>query len=77
MRSSPLHWSTIALGSVVPVLPLLALELVNRRQLPESFPLFLFLFLWVLGAVFLFVLAQGVRMVLDQLPCFLGVPNCD
>jgi hypothetical protein len=84
------------------VLPLVALELVNRRSAGESFPFPLFAILWVLPFIFILTLSSLVRAprsvsvillarigvlvlvavvwifaVVDQLPCFLGVPNCD
>ncbi len=93
-----------AIISSLLVLPFVVLELVNRG----SFPLPLFVAMWLLGFSFMFIatpLARVVRdrniqivrplslvsraiclilivffwvgLVLDQMPCFLGVPNCD
>ena len=84
------------------VLPLVALELVNRRSIGEPFPFPLFVILWVLPFIFMltllsllrtprslslillarigvlvFVAAVWVFALVDQFPCFLGVPNCD
>jgi len=97
-----------AIISFMLVLPFMILELVNRRNLPESFPIQLFGILWLLPTVFIAILMPIVRNVragdgimsnpinlllrvafmafiammwggilIDQLPCFLGVPNCD
>ena len=90
------------------MLPFLILELVNRRNFNEGFPVPLFGFLWVLPILFILTLTpivQTIRagnnvmakpislvlrvalllfiawfwgnIVMDQMPCFLGVPNCD
>jgi hypothetical protein len=75
------------------------LELVNRREVGEGFPVALFVLLWMLpagmtrsiisrrrsgaagmalrvGLVGLFAWLW-VGLLIDQMPCFLGVPNCD
>lgn len=90
------------------VLPLMIMEVVNRRNLPEGFPVVLFITMWLMATIFGFVALsvgssliaedglrrQPVRLLLgavfalsiavfwsgllvDQMPCFLGVPNCD
>lgn len=97
-----------AILSLILVLPFMLLEVVSRRNLPESFPVFLFSLLWLLPTVFIITLMPMVRTVragnslianpvtlllkvvllavvavvwasllMDQMPCFLGVPNCD
>lgn len=96
-----------AIISALHVLPFMIMELVNRRNLPEGFPIPLFVFMWLLGLTFVALLmpilrglATGnramanpslllrgvfliliawvwVTLVVDQTPCFLGVPNCD
>jgi hypothetical protein len=97
-----------ALISLFLVVPFIVLELVNRRNLPEDFPIVLFLFLWVLSIIFISVLTPiihgfwrekpiianwgslllrlaflipvgwvWIAIILDQMPCFLGVPICD
>lgn len=97
-----------AIISFTLVLPFMILEMVNRRNLPESFPVALFCFMWILAMVFIVILLpilQNLRAgnsmkahpisllfkfvfltfiammwgynLYDQLPCFLGVPNCD
>jgi hypothetical protein len=96
-----------AIMSFLLVLPFLFLELGNRRNLFESFPIALFGVLWLLSMVFFILLMPIVRtiqtgnglqvnpvllvrvvvlillavvwvsMVNDQIPCFLGIPNCD
>ena len=97
-----------AIISSILVLPLMILELVNRRSFHEDFPIALFGLLWLLPAAFVLILMPIVRsarsgnriiknpasfllrvaflvliawlwvsLILDQMPCFLGVPNCD
>lgn len=83
-------------------MPFLVLELVNRREFGEGFPVALFVLLWMLPAGFVgmtrSMLSRGrsgaagmalrvslvglfawlwVGLLIDQMPCFLGVPNCD
>jgi hypothetical protein len=90
------------------VLPFMILEVRNRGEFDDGFPLALFVVMWLLSASFIFVLTPIVRdlgagsratahprslvprvvllilitwlwvgLVIDQMPCFLGVPNCD
>ena len=90
------------------VLPFLILEVVNRRDYHEGFPISLFGILWLLPAAFMVIavpvlqslrarkgtitnpLGLALKLLLlalmtwlwissiaDQMPCFLGVPNCD
>lgn len=97
-----------ALISFLLLIPFLILEIVNRRNLDEGFPIPLFVILWLLPTVFIATLMPMVRtiragnsivanpvvllirvvlmvflvwmwvgIVIDQMPCFLGVPNCD
>jgi hypothetical protein len=97
-----------AIISSILVLPLMALELVNRRNYHEGFPISLFGLLWFLPLAFILILrpiSRNVRpgfrimanpiilslglilltliaglwfgVILDQMPCFLGVPICD
>ena len=97
-----------ALISLLIVIPFIIMELVNRRNLPDEFPIPLFAILWLLTMLFLLMLkplVQNIRagnrplanpvgflvrvvflgfmaflwlgILLDQIPCFLGVPNCD
>ena len=99
-------WPVIVGGLLV--LPFMALEFVNTRGFNGSFPLALFVFMWLLGSAFLLAATNFVRrlqaaggtphnalrvlpalalsiaiawlwvgLVADQMPCFLGVPNCD
>jgi hypothetical protein len=94
--------------SLVLVFPFIILELVNRRNFNEGFPIPLFGILWLLPMIFIFTLMPILRNVqagnsiianpinlllrvaflapiawmwvgilIDQMPCFLGVPNCD
>jgi cation transport ATPase len=97
-----------AIVSSALVLPLMILELVNRRGFLEDFPIVLFGLVWLLSLLFILILmpiVRGVRaghgitvnpmglllraaflipiawllvvIILDQMPCFLGVANCD
>ncbi len=97
-----------AIISFILVLPLMILELVNRRDLLGTFPIALFGFLWFLPTAFIVVLTPIMRnaragkgvmaspvtvlfkvaflivigwmlgsLMVDQIPCFMGVPNCD
>lgn len=96
------------IGSSVLVLPFMILELVNRRDFPNGFPIPLFGFMWLMAVAFIVILMPILRsrqathqtvpsslsvlarialliliawlwigLVIDQMPCFLGVPNCD
>jgi hypothetical protein len=97
-----------ALVSVVLILPFMIMEVINRRNFNEGFPIVLFVILWLLPALFILTVTPIVRNVrvgssimarplllllkvvflafivwmwfgimIDQMPCFLGVPNCD
>jgi hypothetical protein len=97
-----------AIISFLIVLPFMILELVNRRNFNEGFPIPLFVILWILPIIFIVTLTpivQNVRagnsvmanpislllrvafllfiawfwgsIMIDQMPCFMGVPNCD
>lgn len=97
-----------AIISLLVVLPFVILELVNRRDLPQDFPVMLFITMWLLPLFFILALMPILRnlragnrslinplslvprvllmifiawfwigLTLDQMPCFLGVPNCD
>lgn len=97
-----------AIISTLLVVPLVILEVMNRRGFAEDFPIPLFGALWLLPLVFLFTLMPVLRalragdtirlhrvgtlarvavlivvawlwisLLLDQMSCFLGVPNCD
>jgi len=97
-----------AIISFLIVIPFMILELVNRRNFNEGFPIPLFVIMWLLPMIFIIILTpivQNVRagnslianpinlllrvallvliawmwtgILIDQLPCFLGVPNCD
>jgi hypothetical protein len=90
------------------ILPLMIMEVINRRNFNEGFPVVLFVILWLLPALFILTATPIVRNVragrpimarpvilllkvaflafivwmwfgimIDQMPCFLGVPNCD
>lgn len=90
------------------VIPWMILEWVNRRGYNEGYPFALFMILWLLPAVFVWLLLPLVNslrsgksifakplllllriaglvliavvwsgMLVDQMPCFLGVPLCD
>jgi hypothetical protein len=94
--------------SLVLVFPFIILELLNRRNFHEGFPIVLFVLMWLLPMIFIVILMPILRNVqagnsiianpinlllrvaflaliawmwvgilIDQMPCFLGVPNCD
>jgi hypothetical protein len=97
-----------AVISFLILLPFMILEVVNRRNFNEGFPIPLFIIMWLLPVlfiltgmpilrnarvgksilanpfmllirvVFLILLAWfWTSLLIDQMPCFLGVPNCD
>ena len=97
-----------AIISLLLMVPFVILELVNRRNFNEGFPIVLFGFLWILPILFIITMMPIVRniragnslianpmilllrvvflaviawmwvgLLIDQMPCFLGVPNCD
>ena len=97
-----------AILSLLLVTPFMVMEVVNRRNFKEDFPVALFGVMWLLPVVFLLILVPVVRsaragnppmanpvkfllsisllvlivivwvgILLDQMPCFLGVPLCD
>lgn len=101
-----LRWPAIL--SFLLVIPFMVMEIVNRRNFNEGFPIPLFIFMWLLPTLFLLtglpimrnvwagnrILANPILLllrvafmalivwawfvlVIDQMPCFLGVPNCD
>lgn len=90
------------------VLPFAVMEIVNLGRIPDPFPYAIFLYLWLMFALFLICLFAIVRiaksrvnkqerlpaillnalvllfsvmsivyLLADQMPCFLGMPNCD
>ena len=95
------------LVSFLLVIPLMAMEYINRRGFGEEFPVALFVTLWMLPLLFMLLLMPLVKnirsgnkinvtprlfarasllifiawfcimILIDQMPCFLGVPNCD
>lgn len=103
-RIVSLRWLAFWVGALF-TLPILLLELINRRALDEPFPSPLLALLWVLpsalfgmgastvarlrrgesargglvlrGAFLLLVAWLWLALLVDQMPCFLGVPNCD
>ena len=97
-----------AIISLLLVFPFMILELVNRRNFHEGFPITLFGLMWLLPILFIITMMPIVRniragnsiianpvilllrvvflafiawlwmgLLIDQMPCFLGVPNCD
>ena len=97
-----------AIISFMLVIPFMILELVNRRNFHEGFPIVLFGLLWLLPMIFIVTVMSTIRNVragkniladpinllfrvillvfltmmwggilIDQMPCFAGVPNCD
>jgi len=94
--------------SLLLILPLMIMEIVNRRNFNEGFPILLFIVMWLLPVIFLLILTPIIRTIragdsllaspiklllsvaflvfiaivwtgalIDQMPCFLGGPNCD
>ena len=90
------------------VLLFVIMESVNLGGIPDPFPYAIFLYLWLMFALFLlclfailrlaksrvskkerlpayllnalvliFTAISIVALIVDQMPCFLGVPNCD
>ena len=90
------------------VLPFVIMESINLGHVPDPFPYAIFLYLWLMFALFLLCLFAILRLtksrvskkerlpayllnvlvliftgisivalIVDQMPCFLGVPNCD
>jgi hypothetical protein len=97
-----------AIISALLVIPFMIMEVVNRRNFNEGFPIPLFVIMWLLPVLFLLTgmpIVRNVRagnsilanpilllirvvflallvwmwfgILIDQMPCFLGVPNCD
>ena len=97
-----------AIISFILIVPFMILELINRRNFNEGFPIPLFVIMWILPVIFIITLMPMLRMIragnsilanpfillirvvflilivwfwgtllIDQMPCFLGVPNCD
>jgi hypothetical protein len=89
------------------MLPFLFLEIYNRHQYSEPFPVMLFAILWFALSIAIFLLHPIIKIfqtgisdlsainivirsvaiisltvfclmiIVDQMPCFLGVENCD
>lgn len=97
-----------ALISLILVVPFMIMEVVNRRNFNEGFPIPLFVIMWLLPILFIIIFMPIVRnarsgnsiiasparllirviilvfiawmwtgLLIDQMPCFLGIPNCD
>lgn len=77
-----------ALLGILLVLPLMLMQLVNRRDFHEEFPFVLLAGLWlglfahplhlIIVVALSSLFAVGlVFLIADQWPCFIGVPNCD
>ena len=97
-----------AVISLLLVIPFMIMEVINRRNFNEGFPILLFVIMWLLPTLFTITVTPIVRnlrmgnsvlvnpvtlvlrvvflaflawvwfgAVIDQMPCFLGVPNCD
>ena len=108
MQSVLKTFGSSALISLLLILPLMIMEVVNRRNFNEDFPIGLFVMLWLLPVLFILTgmpILRNVRagnsilvkpvillirvvflilivwfwgnLLIDQMPCFLGVPNCD
>lgn len=108
MKTAFLKLGLPALLGFISVLPFVLMELVNRQDLQEAFPIPLFGIMWLLAGVFFYILISIARdakagknvmtqpitlvaslacliliaalwsaILFDQMPCFLGIPNCD
>ena len=107
MKKFGAHLRLPILISLLLVLPLMTMELINRRNFNEGFPFVLFLVLFFVTFSFTLLLILiiknirignkinitpvlfiqvgfliligvfGIMILIDQMPCFLGVPNCD
>lgn len=97
-----------SLISFLLVMPFMIMEVVNRRDFSGSFPIPLFIIIWLLPVLvmltgapivrnvragnnilahpfmllmrivfFVFLIWMWFGILIDQMPCFLGVPNCD
>lgn len=108
MKNLLVNLKAPAILSFLLVLPFTIMEVVNRRNFHEDFPVTLFGVMWLLPVAFMLILVPIVRSaragnslvsnpvklllsisllvliaivwtgtVLDQMPCFLGVPLCD
>lgn len=108
MKSMFTNLRSPALISFMLILPFMVMELVNRQEFKDGFPVVLFGVMWLLPLIFILLLMPVVRnvragnailarpvslfisvvlmifiavvwigAVMDQMPCFLGVPNCD
>lgn len=108
MKTIFMNFRSPAVISLLLVIPFMILELVNRRNFNEGFPIPLFVIMWLLPILFIVTLMPIVRniragnsiiaspvnllirvvvlvfiasmwtgILIDQMPCFLGVPNCD
>ena len=102
------RFSTPIILGLLCVLPFVIMESVNLGRIPDPFPYTIFLYLWLMFALFLLCLFAILRLAksrvskkerlpayllnalvliftgisivalsVDQMPCFLGVPNCD
>ena len=102
------RFSTPIILGLLCVLPFVIMESVNLGRIPDPFPYTIFLYLWLMFALFLLCLFAILRLaksrvskkerlpayllnalvliftgisivalIVDQMPCFLGVPNCD
>ena len=109
MKNIFMNFRSPALISLILVIPFMIMEVLNRRNFNEGFPIPLFVIMWVLPIIFIVTLMPIVRnlrragnsliaspvnllirvvilvfivwmwmgLLIDQMPCFLGVPNCD
>jgi len=108
MKKTFINLRSPALISLLLIIPFMIMEIVNRRNINEGFPIPLFVMMWFLSLIFILTImpiARSVRaesslmaqpinllirvvilvliawlwtgILIDQMPCFLGVPNCD
>jgi len=108
MKNFFINLRSPAIISLLLVIPFMIMEVANRRNFNEGFPIPLFVIMWLLPVAFIIILMPVVRnvrtgnsimanpvslvlrvallllmawmwgvLLVDQMPCFLGVPNCD
>ena len=106
MKNTLANLRSPAIISLILVFPFMIMELVNRQNLNNDFPIPLFIIMWLLPMIFIVILMPIVRnvqmgnslmahpinllirvvfliliawmwisLLIDQMPCFLGVPN--
>lgn len=54
-------FASAAILGFIFLIPLIALEIVNRRKFNEGFPFSVFIFTWILQAAFILILAALIK----------------